>query len=144
MSDEIKNLLEEEIKTEIQGLKSSQTDAKEQKEAMDKLATLHRLYVEECKMESEIEDKREKRDMDNRKIEIDDINHINEENLKRDQIKEQRRDRFVKVGIAGAELILPLIFYGVWMKRGLKFEETGSFTSATFKGLFNRFRPTKK
>ena len=25
-----------------------------------------------------------------------------------------------------------------------KFEETGTFTSSTFKGLINRFRPTKK
>jgi len=144
MSDKIKDLLEEEIITEIQDLGSSLTDTKEQKEAIAKLTSLHRLYIEECKIESEIEDKIERRDMDNRKIEIDDINHINEENLKRDQMKEQSKDRLIKVVIAGAELIIPIIFYGVWMRRGFKFEEEGTFTSTTFKGLFNRFRPTKK
>lgn len=28
--------------------------------------------------------------------------------------------------------------------KGFKFEETGTYTSTTFRGLFNRFRPTKK
>jgi hypothetical protein len=46
----------------------------------------------------------------------------------------------------GIEIIgigLPLIFYASWMRRGFKFEETGTYTSTTFKGLFNRFKPTK-
>lgn len=45
------------------------------------------------------------------------------------------------VGLLG--ICLPLIFYGVWMKQGFKFEETGAYTSTTFRGLFNRFKPTK-
>ena len=40
--------------------------------------------------------------------------------------------------------IPPLMFYGIWMKKGFKFEETGTYTSTTFRGLFNRFRPTRK
>jgi hypothetical protein len=46
--------------------------------------------------------------------------------------------------MAAAELVLPLMFYGVWMRRGFKFEQDGTFTSQTFRGLFSRFRPTKK
>lgn len=42
------------------------------------------------------------------------------------------------------KLMIPLMFYGIWMKKGFKFEETGTYTSTTFRGLFNRFRPTKK
>ena len=53
-------------------------------------------------------------------------------------------DLYAKIGIAAAELVLPLMFYGVWMSRGLRFEETGTFTSQTFKNLFNRFKPTRK
>ena len=36
------------------------------------------------------------------------------------------------------------MFYAAWMKRGFKFEENGTYTSTTFRGLFNRFKPTKK
>lgn len=66
--------------------------------------------------------------------------------LKIDEAKglEEAMDRYFKVGIAAAELIIPLMFYGTWMRRGFKFEETGTFTSTTFKGLFNRFKPTKR
>ena len=54
------------------------------------------------------------------------------------------KDRYFRVGIAAAELLIPLMCYGIWMNKGFKFEETGTFTSSTFKGLINRFRPTKK
>lgn len=60
------------------------------------------------------------------------------------ELDENTLDRYAKIGIAAAELVLPLMFYGVWMRRGLRFEETGTFTSQTFKNLFNRFKPTKK
>ena len=49
----------------------------------------------------------------------------------------------IKCGIDVAGIVLPLAFYGVWMNRGLEFEKEGSFTSATFKGLLGKFKPTK-
>ena len=64
--------------------------------------------------------------------------------LKEAQLVEQKKDRYFRLGLETAGLVLPLIFYGIWMRKGFKFEETGTFTSTTFRGLFNRFRPTKK
>jgi hypothetical protein len=49
----------------------------------------------------------------------------------------------VRIAVAGAELVLPLMFYGIWMRRGFKFEESGVYSSTTFRNLFSRFRPTK-
>jgi hypothetical protein len=63
----------------------------------------------------------------------------NEERAK----KERVWDRYFRLATESASLVLPLIFYAVWMRRGFKFEETGTYTSTTFRGLFNRFRPTK-
>ena len=57
--------------------------------------------------------------------------------------KTDRLNAFAKCVLGTAEIVLPLAFYGIWMKRGFKFEETGTFTSQTFRGLFNRFKPTK-
>lgn len=137
MDNEIKKMLGERVKSEIKNLESLDTGTKEKMEAIHELTTLHRLYIEESKLESDITDKQEKRSMDN-------ANYAREEELKRDQMKEQAKDRYFKLAVAGAELVIPIIFYGVWMHKGFKFEETGTFTSTTFKGLFNRFRPTKK
>ena len=101
---EIKDLLGEEIKTEIQNLSTLEPGSKEKSTAIDDLAKLYRLRIED----------------------------------------ESRKDRYFRLGVEAAGIILPLIFYGIWLRKGFKFEETGTFTSTTFRNLFNRFRPTIK
>lgn len=71
-------------------------------------------------------------------------------NLKQEteKVKVDGKNRMIEQVIGhsldAAGIVLPLIFYGVWMKRGLKFEESGTFTSTTFKGLFQKFKPTRR
>lgn len=62
------------------------------------------------------------------------------------EVSAQKQKKLIdamKLGLDGAAIILPLVFYGVWMKRGFEFEKEGTFTSSTFRGLFNRFKPNK-
>jgi len=112
MDEEIKHLLENEIKTEIRKLSTLETGSEEKSTAIEDLAKLYRLRIEETRSERDF--------------------------------NEKVKDRYFRLGVEGAAIILPLIFYGIWMRRGFKFEETGTFTSTTFKKLFNHFRPTKK
>ena len=133
---EIKKLLDDAIETEINNLNSA-SNKDEKSEVIKNLAALHKLRIEEIKTETEIEEKSERRAMDK-------AAHDEDATLKAFQLDENTLDRYAKIGIAAAELVLPLMFYGVWMRRGLRFEETGTFTSQTFKNLFNRFKPTPK
>ena len=73
----------------------------------------------------------------------DSADRAREEELQNRQLREQKIDRYVRIAVAGAELVLPLMFYGIWMRRGFKFEESGVYSSTTFRNLFSRFRPTK-
>lgn len=130
MDGEIKEMLGEEIKAGLSDLSSLETGSKEKSEAIDDLVKLYKLKIEESKAE-----------MDYLK-EIDE--HKRSDRAKREQLSEQVKDRYFKLGIAAAELVLPLMFYAAWMKRGFQFEKDGTYTSTTFRGLFNRFRPTKK
>lgn len=130
MDEEIKEMLGEEIKAGLSDLSSLETGSKEKSEAIDDLVKLYKLKIEESKAE-----------MDYLK-EIDEQERSDQ--TKREQLSEQVKDRYFKLGIAAAELVLPLMFYAVWMKRGFQFEKEGIYTSTTFRGLFNRFRPTKK
>lgn len=130
MDEEIKEMLGEEIKAGLSDLSSLETGSKEKSEAIDDLVKLYKLKIEESKAE-----------MDYLK-EIDEQERSDQ--TKREQLSEQVKDRYFKLGIAAAELVLPLMFYAVWMKRGFQFEKEGTYTSTTFRGLFNRFRPTKK
>lgn len=127
--EEIKSLLEEEIKLEIQSLASLQPGSDEKSTAIDDLAKLYKLNLDQAKAQWEINEKYDCR--------------ASEVQLKKDQLTEQVKDRYFRLGIEAAGIILPLIFYACWMRRGFKFEENGTYTSTTFRGLFNRFKPTK-
>jgi hypothetical protein len=130
MDEEIRDLLGEVIKTEIRNLSTLDAGSKEKSIAIEDLAKLYRLRIEETRNEWDFNEKYESRDSDIQ--------------FKKDQLEEQVKDRYFRFGVEAAGIILPLIFYAIWMKRGFKFEETGTYTSTTFRGLFNRFKPTKK
>ena len=155
MSENIKELLNEEIAAEIQAISSLNSGSEEKSKAIEDLAKLYRLRIEETKSELDAEDKRSRRTLESeanvreneiKKSQLDEQikADVQDEHYKRSQLDEQVKDRYFKLGIAAAELLIPLMFYGIWMRKGFKFEETGTYTSTTFRGLFNRFRPTKK
>jgi len=140
MNEEIRRLLDEEIMSEIEDLAKLPLGSKEKTGAIRDLTALHKIRLEEVKnemaqtkAENEIEMVREKA-----KIEIE------KEQVKAGLEMENTKDRYLKLWIEAAGIVLPLIFYVYWMRKGFKFEETGTYTSTTFRGLFNRFRPTMK
>lgn len=133
----IDELLNEEIADEIKALSELEAGSDEKSAAIEDLTKLYKLRIEENKSSWDADDKYNRRIMDEKSNDKDD-------EIKQKQLEEQVKDRYFKVGIAAAELMIPLMFYGIWMNRGFKFEETGTITSSTFKGLINRFRPTKK
>ena len=130
MGEENRSLLEEEIRAEIKRLGSLESGSQEHTTVVDSLIKLYKLKLEEDKNTYERLDKIENREID--------------QESKTAQMAESVKDRYFRFGMAAAELVLPLMFYGVWMRRGFKFEQDGTFTSQTFRGLFSRFRPTKK
>ena len=155
MSENIKELLNEEIAAEIQAISSLDSGSEEKSKAIEDLAKLYRLRIEETKSELDAEDKRSRRTLESeanvreneiKKSQLDEQikADVQDEQYKRSQLDEQVKDRYFKLGIAAAELLIPIMFYGIWMRKGFKFEDTGTYTSTTFRGLFNRFRPTKK
>ena len=132
MNKEIIELMEREIITLIKELSMHQPGTKEFDDitkAIDALyATLNKeksLMLEEAKIQNDAESKF--RDLE----------------LQQNVNKDNKLLTAVKCGIDVAGITLPLIFYGIWMNRGLEFEKEGSFTSTTFKGLLGKFKPTK-
>ena len=112
------------------------------------------MRIEEIKAETDTDEKRERRKMDSeqrkdeltlkeRELNGKEADRDREKTFQNRQVMDQMIDRCMRTGMDIAGLVLPLVFYGIWMNKGFKFEETGSFTSTTFKNLLNRFRPTK-
>lgn len=129
--------LDELIDSEIKEISELQTGTKEKSAAIDDLTKLYRLRIDEKKVDLDYKDRCRTR-------ENEELQAGHDIDQRKDQMQEQKIDRYFKVGIAIGELILPLMFYAAWMKKGFKFEESGTFTSTTFRNLFSRFRPTKK
>ena len=121
--------LEKGIAEEISNLSTLERGSQEKSAAIDDLVALYKLKNEENKFKLDYIERQESAKRD--------------EEFKNKQLEEQVKDRYFRLGIAAAELILPLMFYAAWMKKGFKFEETGAYTSTTFRNLFNRFKPTK-
>lgn len=151
---DIQSLLDGVIETEIQNLGSLSSGSDEKSKAIQNLATLHKLRIEEIKAETDTDEKRERRKMDSeqrkdeltlkeRELNGKEADRDREKTFQNRQVMDQMIDRCMRPGMDIAGLVLPLVFYGIWMNKGFKFEETGSFTSTTFKNLLNRFRPTK-
>lgn len=110
-----KRTLDDEIQDLLEVLTDSNVDDEEYAHAVKHLDTLYKLKLEEDKTKSELS---------NGKV--------------------QNKFRIVGYVIEGLGIVVPLIFYGKWMKRGFKFEETGTYTSKTFMGLQRFFKPTRK
>lgn len=134
MSEQIRKRLDDVIESDILNLGTLEIGSEKRGSAVDDLAKLYKLRIEETKNEMELRERREARFMESEAAETN----------KQAQLSEQVKDRYFRVGIAVAEIFVPIGFYALWMKRGFKFEETGTYTSKTFMNLINRFKPTKK
>lgn len=110
-----KRTLDDEIQDLLELLTELDADDEEYAHAVKHLDTLYKLKLEEEKTKSELSNS-----------------------------KVQNKFRIFGYILEGAGLIIPLIFYGGWMKKGFKFEETGTYTSKTFMNLQHFFKPTKK
>lgn len=126
MDDDIRKMLEDEIKKELKEISHFQPGSEGRAEAIDDLTKLYRLKMDEDKQELEL------------------MNFVKDKNKESVINSESDKDRYIKIGLDLANLILPLWFYAVWMKRGFKFEEKGTFGSPTFRSLFTWFKPTRR
>lgn len=152
--EEINKLMDEEIISQIKGLKSLQAGSQEQTAAVKNLTALYEARVNETKVQLDADDKREKREMEREQHRADEALKKSQAadeaaarerdiKLKEVQLEDQKVDRLMRAGIAMVEIGLPLVCYGHWFRKGLKFEETGSITSSMMRNLINKFK-TKK
>ena len=117
----IETLLKEEIQSEFETLKTVNTGSEEYKATVDGLTKLV-----------------------DRAIEIEKFNAEREDNdLKREQMKDEKIDRWVKNGLTFVSVAVPaaLTVWGTY--KTLKFEETGTITTMMGRGFINKLLPKK-
>ena len=123
--------------------------------AVESVAKLYKLRIEETKSNQEFKDKQVSRKIEEKQREAENEARNMQEfsnntyrdadlNLRQKQLDAERRSGYIRFGLTLLEIGAPLVFYGIWMAKGFKFEETGNYTSTTFKNMFGKFKPTKK
>jgi len=107
----------------------SEEDADERQKLVRELDTLYKLKQADERQAEEAEQKAK---------ELEAANEQKEKELeaRSKELEAQQNaawwDRVLKIGIAVVEVLVPVIFYGVWYHRGFQFEENGTYTSKTF------------
>ena len=130
MNEEIRVELERVI---LESLKSvTHLDDEQRKDMVDDINKLYRLYLDDERLAIDDADSRDKIAAEQEQRKLDNI-------YRELQMKWERLDKKVRWGLEAAGIGLPLIFSFIWMGRGFKFEENGTYTSDTFRWLRQKF-----
>ncbi len=148
MNEDIIVMLDEQIKAGLGGLSGIAVGSKEYTETIEGLAKLYRLRIDDSKaaMEynKEIDDENFRRDQMEQEQKQHQEQVEREEQSRKEQLTEQKKDRYVRIGIAAAELIVPLVFFAKIYQMGYDLEKDGTFTVQTLKNLIRFVKPTKR
>lgn len=148
MNEDIITMLDEQIKAELGGLSGLAVGSKEHTEVIEGLAKLYRLRIDDSK--AAMEYNKEIDDDDFRKKQMEQEEKFHNEQAERDeqsrkeQLAEQKKDRYIRIGIAAAELMVPLVFFAKIYQMGYDLEKDGTFTVQTLKNLVRFVKPTKR
>ena len=139
MDNTIEGLLDDVIKSELEKVKDSIMSPEEKRTMVEYLVKLNNIQTERKEV------KRKETELELKHLELEDKIEVQTDDkaYKEVLVKREMLQTFVKGGIEVFGVVAPIMFYSAWMKRGLRFEETGTYTSQTFKGLFGKFKPTK-
>lgn len=139
--DEIKNLLNEEIKTEIEELSSLQAGSDAKSKAVNDLQKLYQLRIDEIKAENTRQEQTERHELERDRYFLESQTRDDERVLKEAQHKSQNLDRWISFGLAAGQVLVTIIAYDIWNRRGLKFEETGTVNSPHTRNLLSKMLP---
>ena len=134
--------------------KENKNDIERSKISKDESFNNRKLDIEDKRIEIENKTNIKKIDNDfminNRKLDIEEISgneslKLKSKELAQEIVRDTMNDKvkLIDLGVQAAGIILPIIFYGSWVKKGLEFEKEGTFTSTTFKSLISKLKIMK-
>lgn len=114
----IKNILRDELEKELEELSRMQIGTEQYKITVDGITRLSDRIIELEKLESE-----------NAVKDFENIVRTEEQDLKREQLKSEKRDRAIKNVITVGTAVLSVAVYALAFIASTNFERDGSFTT---------------
>jgi hypothetical protein len=137
LDETIRKMLDEEYTETLRAVSEAQAGDEDAKWQLQKLTELHKQRMNEEQTERENYVQFEELSMKRKQID-------EEIELKKEQLKDGKFDRIAKIALDGAAVVVPCVVSSYWMGKGLKFEETGSFTSRVGNWVSGHLRLFKK
>lgn len=137
MDEQIRKALADQILASLTNLGNLDPGSAEYERAVDSVSKLYHLGLDDIKCDVEYDEIIYQREAAEKKEESENVKSAKDET-------KNRIETIVKYSLEGIGIILPIVFYNSWMRKGLEFEKDGTYTSVTFKNLFNRFKPTNR
>ena len=139
MKESTNERIEKEIERLLSELEKIDPSSDDYKEVTQRIKDLYDTLNKEQSLNID----RDRIQLEKDKLDTEDYRKAEEGTFKLKELKNSTVLNSIKIGVEVLGVTAPLVFYGIWMNRGLQFEEEGSFTSQTFKGLIGKFKPTK-
>ena len=121
---DIEALLKREIEDEFEVFQNMTLGTNDYKMTIDGLTKLLDRHIELKKVDYDHEEKAKNREYDNQ--------------LKIKQMEEDRKDRWIKNGIAIASFVIPSLITIWGTKKSFEFEKTGTITTIMGRGFLNK------
>jgi len=136
MEKDCREKLEDRINQVLDQLNTLTPGTSEYQKVSETLAVLYKLKTEEDHKEAEIK-------LKERQEENSELDH--ERDFAEAQKKNNREKIFsiAKLGLEAAGMVGGYLFYGRWLNKGFKFEETGTITSQFVRSFFRKIEPKK-
>lgn len=126
---ELEDLLEEEVKSQLEGLKDIEMGTDEYKATVDGVVKLADRVIKIKELDYDASDK-----IDTRETEVA---------IKKQQMKEEKNDRIIRNGIAIAGIVIPTAVTIWGTIKSIKFEQEGTITTIMGRGFIQKLLPHK-
>lgn len=126
---ELEDLLEEEVKSQLEGLKDIEIGTDEYKATVDGVVKLADRVIKIKELDYDASDK-----IDARETEVA---------IKKQQMKEEKNDRIIRNGIAIAGIVIPTAVTIWGTIKSIKFEQEGTITTIMGRGFIQKLLPHK-
>ena len=144
LDEAIRKMLDNAYTDTLKAVSQAQAGSDDAKWQLQKLTELHKQRMNEEQTERDNYVRFEEMNVKQRQIDSDAKARKEELELKKEQLKDGKFDRIAKVALDGAAIVVPCVVSSYWMGKGLKFEETGSFTSRVGNWVSGHLRLFKK
>lgn len=137
MGDKIQKSLDEVIDKEIQHVSVLEVGSDERSKAIAELERLHRMRVEEAKVEVEFYEKKTRNENEKNA-------QLMENCSKAEQIRAQNLDRWVNLALQLGIAVGGWVMYSIWQASQQKFELEGTPSNTMFRNLLGKMTPKIK